>query len=77
MAIRVGLTLCLVLVATVVATLRLLGRKILVGFLSPLNAGLMTGVKVFPGRLNETRPLGLLDLTPSTSSSSSSSSSES
>ena len=74
---RVGLTLCLVLVATVVVTLRLLGRKILVGFLSPLSAGLMTGVKVFPGRLKEIRPRGLVGLTPSTSSSSSSSSSSS
>ena len=73
-AIRVGFTLCLVRVATVVATRRLLGRKGLVGFL-PCN-GLMTGVKVFPGRLNETRPRVLLGFTPSSASSSSSSSSE-
>ena len=74
-AIRVGLTLCLVRVATVVATRRLLGRKGLVGFLPC--SGLMTGVKVFPGRLNETRPRVLLGFTPSSASSSSSSSSSS
>ena len=70
---RVGLTLCLVLVATVVVTLKLLGRKILVGFLSPLSAGLMTGVKVFPGRLNEIRLRVLVGFTPSSTFSSSAS----
>jgi len=71
-AIRVGFTLFLVLVATVVVTRKLLGLKILPGFLS-LSTGLMTGVKVFPGRLNEILLRVLVGFTPSSPFSSSAS----
>lgn len=74
MAIRVGFTLFLVLVATVVVTRKLLGLKILPGFLS-LSTGLMTGVKVFPGLLNEILLRVLVGFTPSSPFSSSASSS--
>ena len=73
MAMRVGLTLVLVLVATVVLPRNLLGLKILFLLLSLDNTGLMTGVKVFPGRPNDTRPRLFVGLTASSSSSSSSS----
>jgi len=63
-AIRVGFTLFLVLVATVVVTRKLLGLKILPGFLSR-STGLMTGVKVFPGLLNEILLRVLVGFTPS------------
>lgn len=62
-AIRVGLTLVLVLVATVVLTLSLLGLKILFLFLSLLRAGLITGVKVLPGRPRDTRCRDLVGFT--------------
>ena len=74
MAIRVGFTLFLVLVATVVVTRKLLGLKILPGFLSR-STGLMTGVKVFPGLLNEILLRVLVGFTPSSPFSSSASSS--
>lgn len=61
-AMRVGFTLFLVLVATVVLT-RLLGLKILLGFLSRPSNGLIIGVKVFPGLV---KPL-ILDLVGLTS----------
>lgn len=67
MAIRVGFTLFLVLVATVVVTRKLLGLKILPGFLS-LRTGLMTGVKVFPGLLNEILLRVLVGFTPASES---------
>ena len=73
MAIRVGFTLFLVLVATVVVTRKLLGLKILPGFLSR-STGLMTGVKVFPGLLNEILLRVLVGFTPSSPFSSSASS---
>jgi len=57
-AISVGFTLFLVLVATVVLTLRLLGLKIRAGFLLP-SSGRMTGVNVFPGRDMDARTLVL------------------
>lgn len=72
MAIRVGFTLFLVLVATVVVTRKLLGLNILPGFLS-LRTGLMTGVKVFPGLLNEILLRVLVGFTPASSSPSSAS----
>jgi len=72
-AIRVGFTLFLVLVATVVLTRRLVGRKrIPPAFLLSLSRGLITGVNVFPGRVNEMRPLVLVGFTPSSGSASSS-----
>ena len=77
-AIRVGFTLVLVLVATVVLTLSLLGLKILFLFLlSRLRAGLITGVKVLPGRPRDTRWRDLVGLTVLSSASSLSSSSSS
>ena len=72
MAIRVGFTLFLVLVATVVVTRKLLGLNILPGFLS-LRTGLMTGVKVFPGLLNEILLRVLVGFTPASASPSSAS----
>ena len=75
-AIRVGLTLVRVRVATVVLTRSLLGRNMRF-LLRSLSAGLMTGVKVFPGLPSDTRPRLLVGLTPSSSSASSSSSSSS
>jgi hypothetical protein len=75
-AIRVGLTLFLVRVATVVLTLRLVGLNSRPpGFLLSLSSGLMTGVKVFPGLVNEILPRLRVGFTPSSPTSSSSSSS--
>lgn len=68
-AIRVGFTLFLVLVATVVLTRRLVGRKrIPPAFLLSLSRGLITGVNVFPGRVKETRPLVLVGFSSASSS---------
>ena len=64
-AIRVGLTLVLVLVATVVLTLSLLGLLNLFFSLSLVRAGLMTGVKVLPGLPRLTLPLVLVGFTSS------------
>ena len=57
-AIRVGFTLVRVRVATVVLTLRLVGRMKRGGFRLP-SKGRITGVKVLPGREKEGRPLTL------------------
>ena len=55
-AIRVGFTLFLVLVATVVLTRWFVVLNRLPGFLGLLSSGRMTGVKVLPGRVRETLP---------------------
>jgi hypothetical protein len=67
-AMRVGFTLFLVLVATVVVTRRFVGRKMRPGFLLPIR-GRMTGVNVLLGLEKEIRPRDREDLLPSDSSS--------